>query len=139
MGKSVVLHGGDGMGQHTKLANQIAIAGAISGVAEALSYARAAGLDLGMVLSTVSAGSGASWQLANNGPKMIAGDWAPGFYVKHFLKDLRLASQGAQKAGLRLKVLDAAHEAYAAMEAGGMGDLGTQALIRQYGDEGGPG
>ncbi len=132
MGRTVVHEGGDGAGQQTKLANQIAIAGALMGVAEALHWGETAGLDPQKLLHTISGGSAVSWQMQNNGPKMLRGDWAPGFYVKHFAKDLRLAAEGARRRGHRLAMLDAALAAYASMEEAGMGDLGTQALIRHY-------
>ena len=90
MGKSIVYEGPDGSGQHTKMANQIAIAGAVSGVAEAN------GLDLNRVMDAISAGSAGSWQLRINGAKMVSGDNRPGFYIKHFVKDLRIALEESE-------------------------------------------
>jgi 3-hydroxyisobutyrate dehydrogenase len=132
MGKGIVYEGPAGFGQHTKMANQIAIAGAISGVAEALAYARAAGLDQQKMLDTVAGGSGTSWQLVNNGIKMVKGDFAPGFFVKHFIKDMVLAKEEADARGVKLPVLSTVLEAYRALEAKGLGDEGTQALIKGY-------
>ena len=132
MGKGIVYEGPAGFGQHTKMANQIAIAGAISGAAEAVAYARAAGLDQQKMLDTVAGGSGASWQLTNNGAKMVKGDFAPGFFVKHFIKDMILAKEEADARGVKLPVLSTVLEAYKALEARGLGDEGTQAIIKKY-------
>ena len=132
MGKGIVYEGPAGSGQHTKMANQIAIAGAIAGVAEALAYARAAGLDEQRMIDTVSGGSGSSWQLANNGPKMVKEDYAPGFYIKHFIKDMGLAKEEADARGQQLPMLAGVLASYRALEAAGYGDEGTQALIRYY-------
>ncbi|MDP3176677.1 MAG: NAD(P)-dependent oxidoreductase, partial [Spirochaetaceae bacterium] len=89
MGKTVVLQGGAGAGQHAKMANQIAIAGCLAGVVESLSYVKSAGLDPRIVLQAINSGSAGSWQLSNNAPRMLDGNFEPGFYVKHYLKDLR--------------------------------------------------
>ena len=132
MGKNVVYEGPAGSGQHTKMANQIAIAGAVSGVCEAIAYSRAEGLDLERMLATISTGAAGSWQMTGNGPKMISGDFAPGFYIKHFIKDMRIAGEEAQDAGLSLAMLDRVLAMYRELDAQGLGDLGTQALIRYY-------
>ena len=132
MGKNVVYEGPAGSGQHTKMANQIAIAGAVSGVCEAIAYGRAEGLDLERMLATISTGAAGSWQMTGNGPKMISGDFAPGFYIKHFIKDMRIAGEEAQDAGLSLAMLDRVLAMYRELDAQGLGDLGTQALIRYY-------
>ena len=132
MGKNVVYEGPAGSGQHTKMANQIAIAGAVSGVCEAIAYGRAEGLDLERMLATISTGAAGSWQMTGNGPKMISGDFAPGFYIKHFIKDMRIAGEEAQDAGLSLAMLDRVLAMYRELGAQGLGDLGTQALIRYY-------
>lgn len=139
MGKSIRYQGKAGMGQHTKMANQVAIAGAVSGVAEAVAYARAVGLDPETMLQAISGGAAGSWQLSNNGPKMIAQDYAPGFFIKHFIKDMALAKAEADDRGQNLQVLDKVLCMYQAMEAKGLGDEGTQAIIRAYeGPEEGP-
>ena len=132
MGKNVVYEGPAGSGQHTKMANQIAIAGAVSGVCEAIAYGRAQGLDLERMLATIGSGAAGSWQMTGNGPKMVSGDFAPGFYIKHFIKDMAIASEEAKKTGLSLEMLDGVLGMYRALEELGLGDLGTQALIRYY-------
>ena len=132
MGKNVVYEGPAGSGQHTKMANQIAIAGAVSGVCEAIAYGRAQGLDLERMLATIGSGAAGSWQMTGNGPKMVSGDFAPGFYIKHFIKDMAIASEEAKKTGLSLEMLDEVLGMYRALEERGLGDLGTQALIRYY-------
>lgn len=132
MGKSIRYEGGAGMGQHTKMANQIAIAGAVCGVAEAVAYARAVGLDEELMLQTISGGAAGSWQLSNNGPKMAKGDFAPGFFIKHFIKDMALAKDEADERGKALPILEKVLGMYQAMEARGLGDEGTQAIIRAY-------
>lgn len=132
MGKTIRYAGSAGKGQHTKMANQIVIAGAVSGVAEAIAYAKAAGLDVNEMLGTITGGAAGSWQLANNGPKMAEGDYRPGFYIKHFIKDMSLAHEEAADRGLSLPVLDTALAAYRQLADEGYGDEGTQAIIRKY-------
>jgi 3-hydroxyisobutyrate dehydrogenase-like beta-hydroxyacid dehydrogenase len=132
MGKTIVHEGPDGFGQHTKMANQIAIAGAISGVAEALRYGESKGLDAGKMLATISSGAAGSWQMSNNGPKMAGGDMRPGFFIKHFVKDLRIAQGESEAGGLLLPVLREALTVYTALEEAGLGEQGTQALIQAY-------
>jgi len=132
MGTTVTYFGGAGCGQHAKMANQIMIAGALSGVCEALRYAEAKGLDLETLFGAVSKGAAGSAQLNAFGPKIIAGDYAPGFYLKHLVKDMKLASEEAEAEGLSLNVLRQVLKEYRELEEKGMGDLGTQALIRYY-------
>ena len=132
MGKSIRYMGVAGSGQHTKMANQIAIAGTLAGVCEAIAYARAAGLDVDEVISTISGGAASSWQLANNGPKSAHGDFAPGFFIKHFIKDMTLADGEARERDLPMPVLEKVLAMFRALEAQGYGDEGTQALIRAY-------
>lgn len=132
MGTNLNYQGKAGCGQHAKLANQIMIAGTLSGVCEALTYARAKGLDLETVLRAVSTGAAGSAQLNAFGPKILAGDYAPGFFLKHFVKDMGLAEAEAEASGLHLEILHQALENYRALEADGFGDLGTQALIKHY-------
>jgi 3-hydroxyisobutyrate dehydrogenase len=132
MGPSVVLQGPAGAGQHTKMANQIAIADTIVGVCECLSYAEAAGLDPQRVLGSIGAGSAGSWQLANYAPRMLAGDFAPGFYVKHFIKDMRIAREEAGAMGIELPGLVLALELYEEMARRGMQDRGIHALYLLY-------
>ena len=132
MGKTVRWQGPAGSGQHTKMANQISIAGAICGAAEALAYAKAVGLDPLKMIDVVGGGSGSTWQLVNNGPKMVRGDFAPGFFVKHFIKDMALAGEEADARGVKLPMLATVLEAYRALETRGLGDEGTQAIIKGY-------
>ena len=134
MGRNVALHGGPGAGQHCKMANQIAIAASMLGLAECLAYAKAAGLDPGRVIDTLSGGSAQSWSLQNYGPRVLKGDFAPGFYVKHFVKDLRIATVEAEAMGIELPGLDLAKRLYESLEAGGGSELGTQALWLLYAD-----
>ena len=135
MGKTIRYQGKAGSGQHTKMANQIAIAGTAAGVAEALSYAKAAGLDPAATLDAISGGSAVSWQMLNNGPKMLKRDFAPGFFIKHFIKDMSLAREEAEDRELSLPVLTQVLELYRALADKGLGDEGTQAIIRAYDKE----
>ena len=91
MGRQIVYEGPAGAGQHTKMANQIAIAGTIAGVCEALFYAERAGLDPDRLLASISKGAAGSWQMENLMPKMVQEDYAPGFFLKHFIKDMKIA------------------------------------------------
>lgn len=135
-GKTIVRQGGPGAGQHAKLANQIAIAGTMLGVSEALAYAERAGLDLTTVLRSLSSGGAASAAMTNLAPRVVAGDFAPGFYVKHFVKDLTLALDGAtSELGLDAPGLRLALERYRELSARGHADEGTQALYRLYSAE----
>jgi 3-hydroxyisobutyrate dehydrogenase len=132
MGRSVVLQGGPGAGQHTKMANQIAIASGMLAACEAMAYAQAAGLDPRRVLESIGAGSAGSWTLSNLAPRMLAGDLAPGFYVKHFIKDMRIALAEASARGLRLPGLELAERMYEQLADRGGSDMGTQALFTLY-------
>lgn len=132
MGKTITHMGPAGAGQHTKMANQIAIAGTMLGVVEALAYAKGQGLDPGLVHLAISAGSAGSWSMSNLGPRILQGDFAPGFYVKHFVKDLRIALAEAETAGLDLPGLELAKRLYERLAEEGGADLGTQALWRLY-------
>ena len=134
MGKTISRIGGAGAGQHTKMANQIAVAGAVAGVSEAISYAKAAGLDGETVLKAISGGAAASFQLTNNGPRMLHGDDAPGFYIKHFVKDMDIALDEARDVRLMLPMLATVAAMYEDLCDRGFENLGTQALIRYYKD-----
>ncbi len=112
MGGNIVLQGGPGAGQHTKMCNQIAIAAGMLGVCEALAYAEQAGLDSATVLQSIGAGAAGSWSLSNLAPRIIASNFAPGFYVKHFIKDLSIAVDSAQSMGLDLPGLELAKAMY---------------------------
>lgn len=130
LGKTITYMGKPGNGQHAKLANQTAIAGSIIGIAEALIYAKSKGLDQERMLSVITGGSANSWQAANNGLKMIRGDYAPGFYIKHFLKDLKLVIE--VKKDLPLEVVTQVARVYEILSDDHMQDLGTQAVIEYY-------
>lgn len=132
MGTTIVYEGKPGNGQHTKMANQIAIAGAIAGVCEAMAYAKNAGLDIQTMLDSISQGAAGSWQMTNNAPKMLQGDFAPGFYIKHMIKDLKIANEEAEASSLELAVLKQVIHMYTALENEGKGDLGTQALCQFF-------
>ena len=132
MGKSIRYMGEAGSGQHTKMANQIAIAGTLAGVCEAIAYARTVGLDVDEVISTLDGGAASSWQLRMNGPKSAHGDYAPGFFIKHFIKDMTLADGEARTRDLPMPVLEKVLAMFRALEAQGYGEEGTQALIRAY-------
>jgi 3-hydroxyisobutyrate dehydrogenase len=129
MGKTIVHQGGAGAGQHTKMVNQILIATNMIGVCEALLYGYKAGLDLTTVLQSVSSGAAGSWSLNNLGPRMIAGNFEPGFYVEHFLKDMGIALAEAKRMKLALPGLALAEQLYRAVEAQGLGRKGTHALM----------
>ncbi|NLJ63992.1 MAG: NAD(P)-dependent oxidoreductase [Christensenellaceae bacterium] len=132
MGKTIVYMGEAGAGQSTKLANQIAISGCVASVAEALHFAKTSGLDAEKVLSTIGTGAAGSWQMTNNGTKMLSGDMAPGFYIKHFIKDMRIAYEEAAKMGQSLPILKEVLDIYEKLSDEGMEDLGTQAICRYY-------
>ena len=132
MGATIVLQGGPGAGQHTKMANQIAIAGNLAGAVEAVTYAKSAGLDPRMVLQSIGSGSAGSWQLNNMVPRMLDGNFEPGFYVKHFLKDLRIALDSAHAMKVDLPLLALAERLFESMQDEGFGDKGTQALYLLY-------
>lgn len=132
MGTNINYQGPAGCGQHAKLANQIMIAGALSGVCEALTYARSRGLDLETLLKSVATGAAGSKQLDTFGPKILAGDFAPGFFMKHFVKDMTLAEEEARERHLHLEVLSQVLTNYRELMEEGLGDLGTQALMKHY-------
>ena len=132
MGSNINYEGKAGCGQHCKLANQIMIAGTLSGVCEAVTYAKEKGLDMETFMCSVSTGAAGSKQLDLYCPKIISGDYAPGFFIKHFIKDMKLALIEANKSGLDLGVLSQVLANYEELEAEGGGDLGTQALIKFY-------
>jgi len=132
MGTNIRRQGGPGAGQHTKLANQIVIAGTMLGVAEGLAYAGRVGLDAHAVLASIGTGAAGSFLLNMLGPKMVNRDFTAGFFVEHLIKDLRIASEEAGAAGLELKGLMTAIGQYTALaDRGGLRD-GTQALIKVY-------
>lgn len=136
MGTNINYQGNAGCGQHAKLANQIMIAGTLSGLCEALTYAKAKGLDPQVFLDSVSTGAAGSKQLDIFGPKILAGDYEPGFFLKHFVKDMKLALTEANMSELSLEVLSLVLANYEELEAAGYGNLGTQALMKYYAEAG---
>lgn len=128
MGKTIVYQGPAGSGQHTKMVNQTLIATGIIGVCEALVYAYKAGLDIETVLKSVSGGAAGSWSLTNYGPRIIANNVDPGFYIEHFVKDMRIALREAERMNLCLPGLALAQQLYTGMQAQGEGRLGIHGL-----------
>ena len=128
MGKTIVYQGGPGAGQHTKMVNQTLIATNMIGVCEALLYGYRAGLDLETVMQSVASGAAGSWSLLNLGPRIIANNFDPGFFVEHFIKDMGIALKEAHRMNLSLPGLALAHELYTALKAQGHGRDGTHAL-----------
>lgn len=132
MGKTYTLHGPAGKGQHTKMANQIMIAGTMTGMTEMLVYAKAAGLDMPKVIQTLSGGSASNWSMENYGPRILKEDYSAGFFVKHFIKDLKIALDEAQKMSLDLPATNLACQLYERLAAAGHDNDGTQALIKLW-------
>jgi 3-hydroxyisobutyrate dehydrogenase len=129
MGTKWVRHGGPGAGQHAKIVNQLLVCTTMIGLCEALLYAYRAGLDLEKVLESVASGAAGSWALSNLGPRMIAGDFAPGFFVEHLVKDIGIALEESRRMGLKLPGLALAEQLYTAAVADGHARDGTQSLI----------
>lgn len=132
LGKNIILQGPSGAGQHTKMCNQITIASNMIGVTEAMLYAKQAGLDPTRVLESISQGAAGSWSLNNLAPRMIKQDTAPGFYIKHFIKDMTIAKEAADEMGLHAPGLSLALSMYQQLADEGLEDLGTQALYLLY-------
>ena len=132
MGKNIVLQGPSGSGQHTKMCNQIAIAAGMMGVVESMIYAEQAGLDPKRVLQSIEHGAAGSWSLSNLAPRMIQQDFAPGFYVKHFIKDMGLAIEAAEQMDVPVPGLILAKQLYEQLSKSGGDNEGTQALYRYY-------
>lgn len=128
MGKTIVHQGGPGAGQHTKMMNQVLIATNMIGVCEALLYAYRAGLDLDTAMKSVASGAAASWSLLNLGPRIIANQFDPGFFVEHFIKDMGIALEESRRMGLSMPGLALAQQLYLALAAQGHGRDGTHAL-----------
>ncbi len=128
MGKTIVYQGPAGSGQHTKMVNQTLVASSMIGVCEALLYAEAAGLDPASMLQSVSSGAASSWALVNLAPRIVAKDYAPGFYVEHFIKDMRIALDEAARMKISLPGLSLVNQLYNAVAAQGHERSGTQAL-----------
>lgn len=132
IGSNVVHQGPAGSGQHTKMCNQIAIASNMIGVTEAISYAQKAGLDPERVLRSISSGSAGSWSLSNLVPRMVEGDFEPGFYIKHFIKDMKIALNEAERMGMDAPGLSLSKSLYEGLAEAGEENSGTQALYKHY-------
>lgn len=131
-GANIVYQGQAGAGQHTKMCNQIAIAGGMIGTCEAIIYGLKAGLTMEDVLISISSGAAGSWSLSNLAPRILKQDLEPGFYIKHFIKDMKIALDEAQQMNLQLPGLKLAKSMYDILLTEGYGEKGTQALIKYY-------
>jgi 3-hydroxyisobutyrate dehydrogenase len=129
MGNTISFMGGPGAGQHTKMCNQILVAGTMIGVCESLLYAAKSGLDEQAVIDVIGKGAARSFLINNLGPRIVKGDYDPGFFVEHFIKDMGIALREAEALGLSLPGLALLHQLYVAVKAQGHGRLGTQALM----------
>ncbi|MBM7647313.1 3-hydroxyisobutyrate dehydrogenase [Bacillus ectoiniformans] len=132
IGENIVYQGDAGAGQHTKMCNQIAIATNMIGICESLLYAKKAGLNPETVLKSIASGAAGSWSLSNLAPRIIKGDYAPGFYIKHFIKDMKIALEEAERMELDLPGLTMAKDMYEELAAKGEEESGTQALIKYW-------
>lgn len=132
MGKNIIYLGEAGSGQNCKASNQVAIAGTIAAVAESIIYAKKSGLDPKTVLDAISKGAAGSWQLQNNGYKMIEKDYEPGFFNKHFIKDMKIAKEVMDEKGESLPVLNKVLEMYEELAKKNFEDKGTQSIIEEY-------
>jgi len=128
MGKTINYMGPAGAGQHTKMCNQVLLANTMLGVAESLVYGYKAGLNLEKVIAAIGSGAAGGWAINNLGPKMLQGDFDPGFFVEHFVKDLGIALEEARRTNLALPGLALVDQLYVSLLANGKGRLGTQAL-----------
>lgn len=132
LGTGIHYMGPAGSGQHTKAANQIAVAGATAAYTEALCYAEAAGLDPQAVLAAIGGGAAGSWQFANMAPRVLAGDFAPGFFIKHFIKDMKIVQDESAQRAVELPMLNTVCTLYEELARRGLENAGTQALIQYY-------
>ena len=131
-GTNIVYQGNAGAGQHTKMCNQIIIASGMIGVCEAIVYGMKAGLNVEDVLKSISSGAAGSWSLSNLAPRIVRGDLEPGFYIKHFIKDMKIALDEAEKMNLNLPGLELAKNLYVTLAENGYENKGTQALFKYY-------
>lgn len=132
LGKNINFEGKAGFGQHTKMANQIALSSVIAGVCEAITYSKKVGLDCQTMIDSISKGAAGSWQMSNMAPRIMAHDFEPGFFIKHFIKDMMIAVEESNDVKLNLPLLDKVLKMYQDLDENKMGDLGTQALIKYY-------
>jgi len=130
MGETIALMGGPGSGQHTKMVNQVLIAGNMIGVVESLLYAHKSGLDASAVIDVVGKGAAGSWSINNLGRRIVKGDFNPGFFIKHFVKDMGIALEEARRMKLSLPGLALVHQFYVSAQAIGLENLGTQGLYQ---------
>lgn len=135
MGANIRHMGKAGCGQYTKLVNQITLAGTMTGMCEGLAFAKGCGLDQKEVLEAISGGAAGSWSLTNYGPRILKGDFDPGFFVKHYIKDMKLAEEAADEIGLDLPALSLTRELYEEISEGGLSEAGTQSLYCLYDPE----
>ena len=131
-GTNIVYQGNAGAGQHTKMCNQIIIASGMIGVCEAIVYGMKAELNIEDVLKSISSGAAGSWSLSNLAPRIIHGDLEPGFYIKHFIKDMKIALDEAERMNLKLPGLELAKDLYETLAENGYENKGTQALFKYY-------
>ncbi len=134
MGKVISYVGESGNGQHAKLANQIAIAGAISAMTESITYGLEFGLNVNELIKVWGSGSAGSWQMVNMGPRALCGDLAPGFFIKHFIKDMNLAIAELKDKNINFKMLTQVRDMFEEMSRRGYESFGTQAIINYYKD-----
>lgn len=132
LGENIAYMGDSGAGQHTKMSNQILIASNMIGVVECLLYAYKAGLDLGETIDVIGKGAASSWSINNLGRRIVRGDFDPGFFIKHFIKDMGIALDEAKRMNLSLPGLALAHQFYNAATAMGYENLGTQGLYKVF-------
>lgn len=132
LGTNIVYQGTAGSGQHAKMCNQIVIASGMIGVAESMAYAKKSGLDPERVLTSITSGAAGSWALSNLAPRMIKGDFEPGFYIKHFIKDMGIALEEAEKMGMEIPGVSLARTMYEKLAEQGEENSGTQALYKYW-------
>lgn len=134
MGTSLHYMGEAGNGQHTKACNQIAVAGATAAMSEAIVYAKQHNVDAQLMLQAIAGGAAGSWQINHMAPRILQGDFAPGFYIKHFIKDMRIIQEEMKKAGVSLDMLNSVCSMYEKLAANEEENNGTQALLHYYGE-----
>ena len=132
MGKNITYIGSAGSGQNTKMANQIAIAGTLAGVCEALKYADKMQLDKNLVLNAIKNGAAGSWQMSNTAYRILENDYQPGFYIKHFIKDMKIAQNEANQANIHLDILNEVLNIYQQLSDEGYSEAATSALYKYY-------
>lgn len=132
MGTNINYIGPSGFGQHCKMCNQIAVAGATAAYSEALVYMNEIGLDPKLVLKAIGSGAAGSWQINNMAPRVLDNDLDPGFFIKHFTKDMRITKEVMEEHNVTLQMLESVYKMYETLENNGLGEYGTQALIKYY-------